>query len=371
MEFKDYYAILGVPKSASEKEIKQAYRKLARKYHPDVNPGNKQAEEKFKEINEAYQILSDKEKRAQYDQLYDAWKQGIPFGRQPGGFGPGGFDFTTFTNWEEGSSFADLLEQLFGSWGPSPRPERRSRPSKGQDMEQEVTITLEEAYNGGTKQITVTLPQTCPYCGGSGENPSSPRQTCPECRGSGRASTFGGILGLVCSRCGGAGTISSDYCRNCAGRGQITQQKRLEVKIPPGVDTGSRIRLAGQGLPGSRGGAPGDLYLKIRVLPHPLFERKGDDLYLTVPLTFAEAALGAEVSIPTLKGRVTMKIPPGTQGDQVFRLAGMGMPRLKGGGYGDLYAKVKIVVPRNLTPRERELIQELARVSRENPRANL
>jgi len=296
MEYKDYYAILGVNKDATEKEIKQAYRKLARKYHPDVNPGNKEAEEKFKEISEAYEVLSDKEKRAKYDRFGQYWQQA---GR-PGA--SGGFTFEDFGGFDFGfgtggpSGFTDFFEMLFG-----PRGGTRTRgPVKGEDIEAQIDISLQEAYTGATKTFTFS---------------ASPGQP----------------------------------------------PKRLEVKIPAGVRDGSRIRLAGEGAPSPAGGPNGDLYLKVRLLPDPVWERKGDDLYRDVTVPFTVAALGGEVEVPTMRGKVSMKIPPGTQSGQTFRLSGLGMPHLGNHGKGDMYARVKISVPKTLTPRQRELMEELAK----------
>jgi curved DNA-binding protein len=296
MEYKDYYAILGVSRDATDKEIKQAYRRLARKYHPDVNPGNKEAEEKFKEISEAYEVLSDKEKREKYDRFGQYWQQA---GR-PGGTGGftiedlGGFDFGFGTGGPGG--FTDFFEMLFG-----PRGTTRTRgPVKGQDIEAQIEVSLQEAYTGTTKTFTIS---TVP-----GQPP-----------------------------------------------------KRLEVKIPAGVRDGSRIRLAGEGAPSPTGGPNGDLYLIVKILPDPVWERKGDDLYRDITVPFTVAALGGEVEVPTMRGKVSMKIPPGTQSGQTFRLSGLGMPRLGDHGRGDMYARVKISVPKTLTPRQRELMQELAK----------
>jgi len=292
MDYKDYYAILGVKKDAAEKEIKQAYRRLARKYHPDVNPDDKEAEEKFKETSEAYEVLSDKEKRAKYDRFGQHRQQ---FGRGAGPDAPGGFTYETFGDFDSGpgaGGFSDFFEMLFG-----PRVAARA-PSRGQDVETQIEISLEEAFEGTTKALTFSLDRNEP-------------------------------------------------------------PKRLEVKIPAGVREGSRIRLAGKGAPG-RSGQRGDLYLIVRMLPHPVFERRGDDLYRDAAVPFTAAALGGEIQVPTLKGKVTMKIPAGTQGGQTFRLSGQGMPCLNHRGRGDLYARVRITVPKRLTPRQREIMQELA-----------
>jgi len=330
--YKDYYAILGVPRNATEKEIKQAYRRLARKYHPDVNPGDKSAEEKFKEISEAYEVLSDPEKRAKYDQYGEMWKYYSEQQQQPGGFSGGG-------GWQDlrdlgfgglGDLFATLFGDAFGR--RTAETEFGSMFDASLDVEYPIEVSLEEAYSGATRTLSVTLQDTCSQCGGTGASRT-------------RSGFY--TLGQVCS--------------NCHGRGTVPRHKRLEVRIPAGVQDGSKIRLAGEGLTG-RGGQRGDLYLIVRMRPHPTFERKGDDLYVDVDVPYTTAALGGEVRVPTLKGGVTMKVPAGTQGGQVFRLAGQGMPRLKGSGYGELDAQVRIRVPGTLTGRERELLQQLAQL---------
>ncbi|HUV04584.1 MAG TPA: DnaJ C-terminal domain-containing protein [Armatimonadota bacterium] len=292
MDYKDYYAILGVKKDAAEKEIKQAYRRLARKYHPDVNPGSKEAEEKFKEVSEAYEVLGDNEKRAKYDRFGRQWQES----RRSAPGAPGGFTYETFGDFDFGpgaGAFSDFFEMLFG-----PRGAQAGASPRGRDVETQIEISLEEAFEGTAKSFTVSLDRSEP-------------------------------------------------------------PKRLEVKIPAGVREGSRIRLAGKGAPG-RAGRKGDLYLIVRLLPHPVFERRGDDLYRDVAVPFTTAALGGEIRVPTLKGRVAMKIPAGTQSGQSFRLSGQGMPRLNNRGKGDLYARVRITVPKHLTPRQREIMQELA-----------
>lgn len=294
MNYKDYYAILGVKKDASEKEIKQAYRSLARKYHPDVNPGNKEAEEKFKEVSEAYEVLSDKEKRAKYDQFGEQWQRA----ESGGTYGPGGFTYEPYGDTDFGiGDFGDFFETLFGPRGAAGG--RRTSPTRGEDVEAQIDVSLEEAFDGVTKSISISVNRGAP-------------------------------------------------------------PKRLEVKIPAGVTDGSKIRLAGEGAPGPTG-QKGNLYLIVKMQPNPTFERKGDDLYRDITVPFTIAALGGEVQVPTLKGRITMKAPPGTQGGQTFRLAGQGMPRLNKSGKGDLYARVRISVPKNLTERQRELIEELGK----------
>jgi len=332
-ESNDYYETLGVTRGADEKAVKTAFRRLARKYHPDVNPGDKAAEQKFKEISEAYEVLRDPKKRAQYDRfghLGDAWRRAAA--GAPGGWagrttvGPD-FDFSGF-----GGNLDDILGDILGSRGGSVFTQ--ARPRRGQDVRAEIELTLEDASRGVTREIALPIPQACPTCRGAGIS--------------------------------GRGSV----CTACSGRGQVEQVKRLEVKIPAGVRTGSKVRVAGQGAP-SPTGERGDLYLIPKVAPHRLFKRQGDDLHIEVPVTYSEAALGAEIEVPTLNGRVKMKLPPGASSGQRLRLAGRGMPRMKGGGNGDLYVRVRIVVPKDMTEEERDLIGRLRDLGRGDPRANL
>ncbi|MCD6391343.1 MAG: J domain-containing protein [Dehalococcoidia bacterium] len=322
MASKDYYQILGVNRTASEKEIKQAYRRLARRYHPDINPGDKSAEAKFKEINAAYEVLSNPEKRKKYDQFGEQWEYAEQFAKSRGqervrwDFGRGG---TTF-EYGDLSDFGDIFSRLFGDSGIDFRSRRR--PRRGQDIESPVEITLEEAYHGSTRIIQLQTEELCTACGGTGR-----------------------VGNRVCTICNGTG-------------GKITP-KRLEVKIPAGVRDGSRIRIAGEGSPGLAGGSKGDLYLVVKVLPHKLFDRKGDDLYTEVSVNLATAILGGEVRLPTLDGNISLKIPPETQNGRVFRLAGKGMPQLDNNKYGNMYAKVKVVLPTNLTEEEKKLFERL------------
>jgi molecular chaperone DnaJ len=365
---KDYYQILGVPKTASEKEIKQAYRKLARKYHPDVNPGDKPSEEQFKQISEAYEVLSDKEKRAKYDQFGEHWQ----FARQGG---PGTGDFTFRQPGAPGQEFnwdlngmGDLFDTLI-----SGRGRRANMAERGEDLQYEIEVSLEEAYNGGTRTFTITAPEVCATCHGSGAQPGSALKQCPVCKGTGRKRSIAGFAlpGDTCARCGGTGQVPEKSCATCRGTGQVERQKRVEVKIPKGVYDGSKIRVAGQGSPGQNGGTPGDLLLQVRMKPHPMFERKDDDLYVDLPVTFAEAALGGEVQVPTVTGKVSTTVPAGVQSGQSLRLTGLGMPHLRDAGTGDLFARIKVAVPKNLTDKERELIRQLEGMRRENPRERL
>jgi DnaJ-class molecular chaperone len=322
MAGKDYYQILGVNRSASEKEIKQAYRRLARKHHPDLNPNDKSAEAKFKEINAAYEVLSNPEKRKKYDQFGEQWEYAEQFAKARGqervqrDFGKGG---TTF-EYGDLSEFGDIFSSLFGDSGTGSRMKRG--PQRGQDTESPVEVSLEEAYRGSTRIIQFQTAEPCTACGGTGR-----------------------VGNRVCTICSGT-------------RGKVIP-KRLEVKIPAGVKDGSRIRIAGEGSPGRVGGNKGDLYLVAKVLPHKLFERKGDDLYTEVPVPLATAMLGGEVGLPTLNGNLSLKIPPETQNGKVFRLAGKGMPKLGNSDHGDMFAKVKVVLPANLSGEERKLFERL------------
>lgn len=399
--YKDYYKILGVEKSASEKEIKSAYRKLARKFHPDVNPGNKEAEEKFKDISEANEILSDKEKREKYDRFGDQWKMysqggngGAGFPGGAGGF-PGGFRVEyggPSGGAAGGPDLNDLFATLFGDMGAGPGAGRRSgaRPnvrfSEGfdgervgggpttaprraaPDSEAVINVSLEDAFNGATRALQLSVPETCQTCRGQGVRSTGTSRGCPACHGTGKQSR--GFLGMggVCDMCGGTGQTDLENCPTCRGEGTVERPRRVEVKIPAGVGEGQKIRLAGQGPAAPGGGPNGDLFLVVHIEPHPMFERKGDDLYVDVPLLYTEAALGGEAKVPTLKGtRLTMRIPAGTQSGQTFRLGGQGMPKLRGGGSGDLFARAKVTVPKTLSARERELLTELAALHRAEP----
>jgi molecular chaperone DnaJ len=377
---KDFYQILGVERSATEKEIKSAYRKLARKYHPDVNPGDKASEERFKDISEAYEVLSDPEKRQKYDAFGSQWESagmGGPgagaggFTYRPGG-GAGGvqFDFGG-AGGGGGAPWEDLLGGFFGGGGGTGRRPTQTA-ARGADLQYEIEVSLEEAFRGGERRFTITAPDTCPTCHGTGAEPGASLETCPLCQGSGRGVSWRGfsIGGDVCERCGGTGKIPSQKCHTCRGTGQVERPRAVTVSIPKGVDEGNKLRVAGQGSPGEHGAPAGDLYLSVKMRPHPLFERKGEDLYVDLPVTFAEAALGADVEVPTMNGRVTMKIPPGVQSGQQLRLSGQGMPR-RAGGSGNLFARLKVTVPRNLSDEERQLIEKLSSLRGENPRERI
>lgn len=348
-DYKDYYQILGVSRNADEKEIKSAYRKLARKYHPDVNPGDKAAEEKFKQINEAYQVLSDPEKRAAYDRYGEQWQAYQRMREQYGeNFQPGGFE-SPF------GSFQEFIENLLrgGGFEDSLRVQRAPR-----DIEQTLEISLEDAIRGATRTIQLSLEEPCETCNGTGVAPNR-RQTCRACGGAGRRRF--GMFGLEmhCDECDGTGVVGAP-CPTCRGRGTVMRTRTLTVNIPAGVTEGQRLRLAGEGAAGANG-KRGDLYLRLKLRPDPRYERQGDDLYTEVDIDYLTAILGGEVSAPTPHGAVQMKVPPGTQSGTRFRLAGKGLPLGKG-KIGDLYVRARITVPKRLSPRERELLEALQRL---------
>lgn len=344
----DYYELLGVPKGASEKEIKSAYRRLARKYHPDVNPGNKQAEEMFKKVSTAYETLSDPEKRKAYDRFGSDW-EAVTQGRAAPSHGP---DIQY-----GGPGFAGSIHDIFDAFMGGKNQSRRMPP---QDVEQGIDLTLEEVVSGAVRSFNISAPEPCKICKGTGVVESGPKRTCAQCGGSGRLKA-GGFFGLnaECPACGGLGQTNVRPCAECHGEGEVTAQRRVEnVRIPSGVSEGQRIRIAGQGIAGSDG-RRGDLYLKVHLRPHPTFELRGQDLSVEVPIYFTDAALGGDIEVPTLNGTVSMKIRAGTQSGQVYKLAGKGLPSARG-SKGDLLARIKITVPRQPSEKERQLLQELA-----------
>jgi chaperone protein DnaJ len=373
IDYKDYYKILGLAKGASEKEIKAAYRKLARQYHPDVNSGDKTAEEKFKDVGEAYDVLSDPDKRAKYDQYGDQWKAYSQGGFPGGGAGgpQSGGVYTDFNFGGSGGGIDDFLSSLFGGaagggtpggfGGFSSRTARGGRPAARpqQEIEYSVEISLEEAYKGTSKSFTLSMPETCNRCGGSGAVSTGKNKTCSMCGGTGRVKGSRGFFGNnTCPQCGGTG-LEVEVCPECHGEGTTNRQKRLsDVKIPAGVTDGQRIRLAGQGPHG------GDLYLKVQVRADTRFERQGDDLYTDFAIPYTVAALGGEATVETFSGRKVLSVPAGTQSGRSFRLTGQGMPILKtkGAQNGNLYARAKLTVPKDISPRERELLTELAKL---------
>jgi molecular chaperone DnaJ len=343
---KDYYELLGVNRNASEEEFKKAYRKLALKYHPDRNPGNKQAEENFKEISEAYQVLTDPQKKAQYDQFgHAAFGNGGPF--------RGGFDFTA--GFED--IFGDIFGEFFGTGSSRGRPH-----SRGDDLRYNLTISFEEAAFGTEKKIKIPREGLCDLCHGSGAKSGTSPKTCPTCRGRGQVSFQQGFFNIsrACNQCRGQGTIITDPCGSCNGAGRVRRLHTLSVKIPPGVDIGSRLKLRGEGETGRAGGLAGDLYVVIQVEPHPLFVRDALDIICEVPISFVQAALGSEIEVPTLEGKVKMKIPPGTQSGRVFRLKGKGIRDVQGYDQGDQHVRVVVETPTHLTARQKELLKEFA-----------
>ncbi|HJU57641.1 MAG TPA: molecular chaperone DnaJ [Actinomycetota bacterium] len=368
---KDYYQVLGVPKNASAAEIKKAYRKLAQQHHPDANPGNQAAEDRFKEVSAAYDVLGDDDKRKQYDQVRDMAASGFGAGGFPGGAGGGypggGFPGGGRVRFEDLGDLGDLFGGLFGGAG------RRGRtsPARGTDLETEVRVTFDESMSGTTKGVRIQGPAPCETCHGSGAAPGTSPIDCPQCGGVGAIAVNQGPFQMsqTCPRCHGSGRVVETPCPACRGSGTERRVRSFQVKIPAGVKDGARIRLPGRGEPGPAGGAPGDLFVRVRVQPHEIFGRNGSDLVLDLPLTYAEAALGSNVQVPTLNGPVTMKVPAGTQNGRTFRLKGKGAP--KRGGHGDLLVTVNVEVPRKLSKQERELLKQLRNVEDESPRKRL
>ena len=332
---KDLYEALGLQKGASDEEIKKAYRKLAKKYHPDLNPGDKTAEEKMKEVNAAYEILSDPEKKARYDQFGHA-------GVDPS-YGGGGGQYSGFEDFDLGSIF----DSFFGG-GMGGGQTRRSGPRKGESIRASVTLTFEEAAFGCQKQITVNRVETCPDCGGSGAKAGTSAETCPDCHGTGQIKTTQRtILGMMstsspCSRCRGTGKIIKDPCPSCRGAGSLRKQRMITVQIPAGIDHGQTISVRGEGNAGQNGGPAGDIFVTVNVTPHEIFKRRGQDVMVELPVTFVQAALGAELEAPSIDGKISYNMPEGTQPDTVFRIRGKGIPNLNGRGRGDQFIKVKI-----------------------------
>ena len=352
-EKRDYYEVLGVDKNADADAIKRAFRQQAKKNHPDLNPGDKAAEERFKEINEAYQVLSDPQKRAQYDQFgFSGPQQGFSGGE--GGFGgfSGGFG---------GFGFDDIFSSFFGGGGASGG---RRGPVPGDDIRLEMTLDFVEAAKGCEKEISFPRDEECPECGGSGAKKGTTPQTCPVCHGSGQERvTQQTMIGMIqnvrtCSRCRGSGKIVSDPCPKCRGRGRVRKTVRRTVRVPAGIDNGQVLTIRGEGMPGERGGDKGDLQIEINVRPHKLFRRKEFDLFLEMPLTFTQAALGTEADVPTLDSPVKFSFPEGTQPGQRFCIRGKGIPYLRGSGRGDLYVTVEVEVPKRLSEKQKNLLRE-------------
>lgn len=347
MSKRDYYEVLGISRNAGDSDLKQAYRRLAMKYHPDRNPGA-ESERKFKEAKEAYEILSDPKKRSAYDQFGHA---GVDASEGLSGAG-GGF---------AGGGFSDIFGDVFGDiFGSGIRGGGR-RVHRGADLRYDLSLTLEEAVAGKEVKIRIPTLVECQFCGGTGAKPGTSAKTCSRCNGAGQVRMQQGFFSVqqTCSQCRGQGTVIEEYCNHCRGKGRIQEDKTLSVKVPPGVDTGNRIRLSGEGEPGERGGPPGDLYVQVLVREHSIFTREDNHLFCEVPIGFVTAALGGDLQIPTLNGKMMLKIPAGTQTGKMFRMRGKGVKPVRGGVIGDLICRVVIETPVNLTERQKELLREL------------
>ncbi|HOM02460.1 MAG TPA: molecular chaperone DnaJ [Acetivibrio sp.] len=356
---RDYYEVLGVDKGASDAEIKKAYRKLAKQYHPDMNPGDKTAEAKFKEINEAYEILSDPQKRARYDQFGHAGTDPNGFGGFGGGFsgGFGDFDF---------GGFGDIFETIFGGGFGTRTSGARRGPQRGADLKYSMEISFEEAAFGAKKEVTISRMEACPTCSGSGTKPGHQPVTCKQCNGTGQVqykqrTPFGQIVNVrTCDVCHGEGKIITNPCETCSGKGRVRKHVKLDVTIPAGIDNGQTIPVRGEGEHGLKGGPSGDLFITVKVKPHPIFKRHGNDVSCDIPITFTQAALGAEIEVPTLDGKVKLVIPEGTQTGSIFKLKGKGIPFIRGSGRGDQHVKVNVEVPKKLNEKQKEVLRQFA-----------
>jgi molecular chaperone DnaJ len=380
----DYYEVLGVPRKAAAAEIRKAYKRLARKYHPDVNPGDRSAEERFKRIQEAYDVLSDSKKRQMYDQVGYYSESGVP----PGGFraqqqGAPGFDFQGFDFSEVfgqqprgggraagfGESLRDMFSHYFSGGGAA-----RTEPvaQRGEDLEYQISVGFWEAIRGTVARLNATRLEACSACGGTGSSPSSGIASCPECKGTGKVTQAAGAMRfqLSCPRCGGTGKLKHT-CPGCHGDGRLSRSENIEVRIPTGTQNGTRLRVAGKGNAGLAGGPAGDLYIIVRVEPHPYFRREGDDIHIAVPVTVSEAALGAKIEVPTIDGRALLRIPPGTQSGQKFRVRERGVTSPRTGRRGDQYVEVQVHVPRVMDEKSKEILRELARLNPDDPRARI
>ncbi len=360
MANKDYYAALGLEKGASDEEIKKAFRKLAIKYHPDKNQGNKEAENKFKEINEAYQVLSDPDKKAKYDMYGTVDFDGSGFGS--GGFG--GFDFSDM------GGFGDIFDSFFGGGGGGGR--RKNGPQRGSDLEYTINLSFEEAVFGVEKEISVDRSEACEACKGTGAKAGTSKKTCPTCNGQGqvrvqRQTPLGSFVSTsTCNTCGGTGTIIEEPCTSCHGRGHVRKTRKIKVNIPAGVDTGNVMPLRGQGNHGTNDGPPGDLYIRINVAPSKKFVRKGNDIYIDTHISMGKAALGTEITVATVDGDVKYTIPSGTQSGTLFRLKGKGVPRVNSSGRGDQYVKVIVDIPKSLNEKQKEALKAFMEASGES-----
>jgi len=356
---RDYYEVLGLSKGATADEIKKAYRKLAKKYHPDMNPGDKTAEAKFKEVNEAYEVLSDPDKKAKYDQFGHA---GVDPNFAAGGGGFGGFDFGGFS--DLGDIFGSIFGEGFG--GTTSRRSNPNAPKRGEDLRIALTISFEEAAFGCKKEIEITRNETCSECSGTGAAKGTKPQTCPTCGGSGyvkvsQRTPFGLFSSThTCDRCGGSGKINKTPCGVCHGSGRTSKRRKIEINIPAGIDDSQTISLRGQGNGGINGGSPGDLFVNVRVRPHAIFERKGNNIYCDVPISFVDAALGGTIEVPTLEGTVSFNIPEGTQTHTTFKLNDKGITALGSRSKGDLFFRVIIETPKNLSAKQKELLRSFA-----------
>ena len=371
MTKRDYYEVLEINKNATDDEVKKSYRRLAKKYHPDLNKGDKAAEEKFKEISEAYEVLMDKNKRANYDKHGHAGVNS-QFGRE-------GFEWSNFTHFSDledifgggfgGGGFGDSIFDIF--FGPSGQREGY-RPQRGRDLKTGISITLEEAYTGTKKSLKMTKGLKCSDCQGTGSKGGSPPKVCPACGGAGRVqarrNTVFGTFATVtaCNTCGGRGKVIVEKCPKCSGSGSVRGEKTINIDIPKGIEDGSTLRITQEGETGSVGGAPGDLYVEIRITPHNKFKREGADLVFAQSIGIAQATLGCSLSVPTIDGKASVKVPAGTQPETVLRLKGKGMPKLRGFGTGDLLVKIKVEIPKSLTSEEKDLLKKYAQIRREN-----
>ncbi len=373
MAKEDYYSVLGIPRNAKEPDIKKAYRRMARKNHPDVNPGDKGAEERFKKIQEAYDVLSDPKKRGVYDQYgfySENFKEQPGGGRGQGGGFPPGFDFSGMDFGESGQgSFRDLFSDFFSGGGARGR---NTGPQKGEDLEHHLNISFMESIQGLSTRMAFNRKAACSACDGSGLDRSAGQQICSRCQGTGQEGKSHGFMRFSgpCRVCNGTGRVGG-RCNTCGGAGTVSFQENITVRIPAGVANGYRMRVPGKGNAGRAGGPPGDLYLSIAVRPHDFFQREGNDIICTVPITVTEAALGTKIEVPSIDGKALLRIPPGTQSGQKFRLRGKGAPSIRGDSPGNQIVEVKVVVPKIADERSKEILRELARLNPEDPRANL
>ncbi len=352
MTKEDYYTTLGVGRDASETELKKAYRKLAMQYHPDKNPGDKKAEEKFKSISEAYEILKDKERREMYDRFGHSAFEGSG---APGG----GFDFSA-------TGFSDIFDDLFGEFGVGGRRRQQETKRRGADLRYNLEISLEDAYKGKQQTLKIATASVCTTCNGTGSADKADPETCPTCGGEGKVRAQQGFFTVerTCHTCHGLGTVIKNPCRTCRGEGRVKKEKSLAVNIPAGVEEGTRIRLSSEGEAGLRGGQAGDLYIFVSIKQHPLFKRQGDDLHCTVPIPMTTAALGGEIEVPTLEGkRARLTIPSGTQAHDKFRLRGKGMSIMRSGAFGDMYVHAMVETPVKLNKKQKELLEEFAELT--------